>query len=530
MNKINMRVGKVFLFLFIFVFIGSLVLGVFNEREQIQVKLDKGEVLNGAAGNNYLHWYKTWGGVNWDFGYAMARDAAGNIYVTGYTQSYGAGNQDVALVKFAPNGTKLWNTTWGGASAEMGYGVALDTARNIYVVGETRSYGAGSQDLALVKFAPNGTKLWNTTWGYAGNDLGVGVALDTTGNIYCVGSTFVSVTYDLALVKFYPNGTVAWSKTWGGGNDDIGRAVSVSANGSIYCTGFTTSSSQDLALVKFYPNGTVAWSATWGSINNDRGMGVSLDNLENIYVVGYTDKGLGNLDLALVKFYPNGTRVWNNTWGGADQDYGSDIALDSSGYIYCTGYTGSFGSALALVSFYPNGTKFWNTTLGSSTGDGIVVDAIGNIYCAGYTSVHDLVLAKFNYNDADPPTSNEPGDATYVLNTKNKTINWTLSDNLAGGCFRVFRNASVIIPWTVWTSGENLEISINEDIDLGVYSYVIHFNDSVGLYGVPDTVIITIELEESPIPGFGLLLIAFTLFAAVYLFSRWRKFNHKTFY
>ncbi len=74
------------------------------------------------------------------------------IYCSGRTQSFGAGYDDFALVKFAPNGTRLWNTTWGGTGQDQCYSVAISTDGSIYCLGSTMSFGAGSYDFALVKF------------------------------------------------------------------------------------------------------------------------------------------------------------------------------------------------------------------------------------------------------------------------------------------------------------------------------------------------------------------------------------------
>ena len=79
-------------------------------------------------------------------------DSSGNAYVAGNTQSFGAGGTDACLVKFNDTGVE-WNYTWGGSGDEYGYGVALDSSGNAYVTGKTESFGAGGYDACLVKFA-----------------------------------------------------------------------------------------------------------------------------------------------------------------------------------------------------------------------------------------------------------------------------------------------------------------------------------------------------------------------------------------
>ena len=212
--------------------------------------------LHTNAENNALRWNTTWGGASSDSSWGVALDANGSVYCIGETWSFGAGGNDFALVKFAPNGTKLWNVTWGGAIMEIGRDVAVDANDSVYCTGSTSSFGAGGNDLALVKFAPNGTKLWNTTWGGANQDGGYGVAVDASGAVYNVGNmpSFGAGSDEFGLAKFAPNGTKLWNVTWGSAYEDPGHDVAVDIDGSVYCSGSTETfgaGGNDFALVKF---------------------------------------------------------------------------------------------------------------------------------------------------------------------------------------------------------------------------------------------------------------------------------------
>jgi len=77
-----------------------------------------------------------------DFGYAVAVDSAGNIIVTGTTESFGAGLDDVFVTKYSPSKVQLWSVTWGGGGSDQGYSVAVDPTDNIMVAGQTYSFGA----------------------------------------------------------------------------------------------------------------------------------------------------------------------------------------------------------------------------------------------------------------------------------------------------------------------------------------------------------------------------------------------------
>jgi len=83
----------------------------------------------------------------------MTLDVSGSIYCVGKTYSFGTGAYDLALVKFYPNGTLAWNTTWVGSSNDHGVELALNAEGSVYCVSYTDSFGAGNNDLASIKFA-----------------------------------------------------------------------------------------------------------------------------------------------------------------------------------------------------------------------------------------------------------------------------------------------------------------------------------------------------------------------------------------
>jgi len=192
-----------------------------------------------------LSFEKTWGGSSIDDGRGVAVDSSG-IYVTGYTWSFGAGDCDVFLLKFDVSGNLLWQRTWGGSSEDVGRGVAVDSS-GIYVAGETNNVGAGKYDVVLLKFDVSGNLLWQRTWGGSLDDDGWAVAVDSSG-IYVTGFTmsFGAGDYDVLLLKFDSSGSLLWQKTWGGTGYDEGLGVAV---GSSYFTGDTNSASRTFSDV-----------------------------------------------------------------------------------------------------------------------------------------------------------------------------------------------------------------------------------------------------------------------------------------
>jgi hypothetical protein len=158
-------------------------------------------------------WLQQFGSSNNDMGLEVNVDSKGNIYVTGKTEggldgNTNSGKNDIFLVKYNSNGTKQWTQQLGTPTFEEGNGVAVDSSDNIYVSGWTRgkldTY-AGGDDAIVLKYNSSGTKQWTRQFGApsfleksqynsssqmtTSEDKGIGVAVDSSGNIYVTGNT-----------------------------------------------------------------------------------------------------------------------------------------------------------------------------------------------------------------------------------------------------------------------------------------------------------------------------------------------------
>ncbi|MHA1269330.1 MAG: SBBP repeat-containing protein [Candidatus Helarchaeota archaeon] len=517
------------LFLFIINVLVCLALTDFSFRNSRSTT----EVDIKSLNSQFVSWNITWGGVNDDFGTNMVIDSNGNIYAVGATNKSASTGYDCVLIKFYPNGTEIWNTTWGGPQNDYSSDITIDANGNIYVAGYTFSYGAGIADFVLIKYYPNGTLIWNRTWGGTGFDLCSKIALDNNSlDIFLIGFTdsYGAGNKDIAVVKYLSNGTILGNFTWGGPQNDVGYGIVVDKDGNFFVSGSTDgfgAIGDDLLLIKFYPTGFEAWNSMWGGINNDRGHDLILDSNNNIYVVGETESyGAGSYDLVLVKFHSNGTRIWNYTWGGLLDDTGVSIILDNNGDIITGGSTESFCIGLkdfAIIKFKPNGDIVINSTWGGAFFDfsyGVITNDRGYIYAIGVTNssgagLEDLALVQF---DIINPWSNHPLDTTIALGLPANIV-WTLYDDLSGGKYSVLLNGSIYIDWTSWTNNTALNIPVNITLP-GIWNYTIQYNDSVGNFGIPDTVIITIIIiQTTPIPNFIFILTIIGLFGiSVYYF------------
>jgi hypothetical protein len=154
-------------------------------------ELDKQEGIGGSGINVYLlktdangneMWSKTFGGANSDYGRSVKQTTDGGYIITGYTYSFGAGYEDVYLIKTDGNGNEMWSKTFGGISYEGGYSVVQTTDGGYAIAGYTHSFGVYTRsDFYLIKTDGNGNEMWYKTFGDAnGNVFEYGRSLQQT--------------------------------------------------------------------------------------------------------------------------------------------------------------------------------------------------------------------------------------------------------------------------------------------------------------------------------------------------------------
>ncbi len=371
-----------------------------------------GFLTNCSVLANNTPWYRTWGGLEDDYGNAIAVAVDGSVYCAGYSASFGASDNDFFLLKYHSNGTKLWERVWGNTDNEELTGVTVDANGTIYYIGRKNLMPA---ILMLFKFFPNGTQSWNLSRTPSNlMDSWQDVLVDAKGAIYCTGLTteFGAVGGDLGVIKYHANGTFAWEAHRGGSGDECGFDLAMDSEGSIFCLGHLFASGYLFFLVKLFNNGTYAWSNQWGSGTANHGYSIGLGLDGSIFCAGETAV-TSMRDLTLTKFYPGGGRGWTRTWGTPDiHDSAKGMAIDSSGNILCAGYSGTPNADLLLIKYNPNGTVLWTSTWGGGDSDiaeDVAIDTQGSIVCVGETQSYgsgnfDLIVVKFSSTGEGPST------------------------------------------------------------------------------------------------------------------------------
>ena len=162
-----------------------------------------------------LLWNRTYGGLENDFALSFVQTSDGGYAMIGNTLSYGAGSFDFWLVKTDSAGNVEWNQTYGGTESDTGYFVVETSDGGYALAGETASHGAGDSDFWLIKTDADGNELWNQTYGGTDSDGAYSLVKASDGGYALAGSTysFGAGGQDVYVVKTDEYGVVpeaAW--------------------------------------------------------------------------------------------------------------------------------------------------------------------------------------------------------------------------------------------------------------------------------------------------------------------------------
>ena len=131
--------------------------------------------------NGNTIWLRTYGGYYNDGAHCVKRTRDGGFIIVGYTRSYGAGDCDVYLIKTDAEGDTLWTQTYGGEDYDVGFCVDQTLEGGYIIAGHTESYGAGNDDVYLIRTDSLGDTLWTCTYGFESADFGYSVIQTTEG-------------------------------------------------------------------------------------------------------------------------------------------------------------------------------------------------------------------------------------------------------------------------------------------------------------------------------------------------------------
>ena len=334
---------------------------------------------------SYGQWAATYGGGSDDWAYSIQQTRDGGYIVAGETKSFGAGLEDVWVLKLNPDGGIAWQKSFGGVSTDRASTIQQTIDGGYIVAGGTASYGAGNFDIWILKLSPDGNVMVQNTYGGDNYEDVRSIQLTSDGGYIVAGGT-QSGEGDFWILKLNPDGSIAWQKTYG--SPDVAealRSIQQTSDGGYIVSGSTgdySSGESDLWVLKLNPDGSVQWQKSYGvigeeALSGDDALAIQQTRDGGYIVAGETgcgkSFGVEKVDAFVLKLNSDGSVAWLKRYGGAKRDSILSIQqTKDNGYI-AAGSTASFGAGaedLWVLKLNPDGSVAWQKTYGGEGQEG----------------------------------------------------------------------------------------------------------------------------------------------------------------
>jgi hypothetical protein len=310
--------------------------------------------LSGFLSAQPVHFLNTFGGASQDIAQSAIQTFDKQYVCVGATSSYGAGSSDIWIVKTWSNGFPRWNHCIGGTGVDWGYSVKETPADSgLIIAGYTDSYGAGGYDCYLIKTDSLGNVLWSKTYGGSGWDFAYSVANTSDGGYILAGGTYSygAGDEDVYVVKTNSTGDTLWTRHFGGRKQDEARSVKQTADGGYILAGMTKSFNDtvngDAYVIRLNPSGDTLWTRASGGRWTEDAHDVIEASDKSIFLIGATDSFSTppgkDMDIYMAKFRPDGSLLNIGHLGGPAYDRGEAIVETSPLNFTIVGSTKSYG-------------------------------------------------------------------------------------------------------------------------------------------------------------------------------------------
>jgi len=317
-------------------------------------------------------------------------DASDNVYVTGKSAS------DYATLKYSASGVLLWSRRFDGPGDQYGTrddgarALVVDGGGNVYVTGYSIGANTG-YDFVTLKYDANGNEKWAVRNEIAYSERPSAIALSPSGNLVVAGRSsenYITLQYDV-------NGNRLWEAPYPGhGASDEVAYLKVDTDGNIYVSGH--SRPDGFLAIKYDPSGVLQQTilSKPDTLHNFQ-TGFTIDQHKNIIFIG--EHGIENdSDYLTIKIGPDGEEQWRATYDdpGISSNRAVDLAIDANNHLIVTGK--SQGDA-ATIKYDANGNELWIVRQPGHRVTKVVADKLGSIYTTG-SLAGDNVTFKYNNN------------------------------------------------------------------------------------------------------------------------------------
>ena len=386
------------------------------------------------------------GNVIWDYTYTGARfngiceSGSGDLIAVGYTTESGAGGADILVVRISAEGVLQWEQVIGGSNADIGEHLVCTDSGGITIVGTTRSYGSGENDLWVINLNASGELQWDTVVGGATSEAVKHIKIDSQSNYVIVGAVdaISDGVSDGKIWSVDQIGNLIWQQTYGGAESDSFWDVVELATGELLVTGGTRSigaGDYDVWLVRTSSTGDMVWQKTFGGGLSDYGYAVTETLSKNIIIAGSSKSfDPNNTNIYSLTLTEDGDLLGEQSLGGPNVEVPTAVLEAGNNSIMISAWTNSIGNGQAdgwLISVAPYLRQVrYVSNDGSVSGDGSFSNPYSSIQTAiGSSATGDTIRVfsgtyqeNINFNGKNLVLESSDGPQSTVLVPQNPNL------------------------------------------------------------------------------------------------------------
>jgi uncharacterized delta-60 repeat protein len=427
-------------------------------------------------------WAKTYGGKREDCPFSVQQTSDGGYIVAGYTDSFGAEDRDLWILRLNAKGKVVWQKNFGKDNTDGAHSIQ-QTNDGGYIVAGWLAWGTVvdfEDDFWVLKLNPDGSCQWVVFLGdifpiWHSHESAYSIQQTSDGGYIVAGEKFqlkeeedCPCSHDFCILKLDSNGEPEWQHMYGGSKkDDYAYSVQQTNDGGFIVAGKTESfgaGKNDFWVLKLDSNGYVEWENTYGGSGDDYSESVQQARDGGFIVAGTTKSfGVAGSDIWVLKLGSNGGIEWQKTYGGSGGDYAHSVQQTDDGGYVVAGSTGSFGAGKVdfwVLKLGPEGGIKWQRAYGGDEYDSAFsVDQTsdGGYIVAGKTKSFgagdfDFLVLKLTSGGAIDPSCGNFATVTNAFETESPASPDSTSDSYQGGGIGVWEYIEDVISPQVTTA------------------------------------------------------------------------------
>jgi len=299
----------------------------------------------------------TFGGINNDIGTSICNTDNDGLLIVGSTRSFGAGSEDIYSILLDSKFNIIWTKTYGYVHSDNIRKV-ISIPDGYILAGDVWDIGMARTELYIQKISRDGDLLWRKGFGTHYNERGFDILHSSDNYFYLLGySRGYDLKGDIFMVKTDTSGNEIWRNTYGFDNDDYAMDIVENENNDIVIVGtkngfFTdvhanyAKHDADIVMLTIDSSGQELSNSIIGGSEHDFGYGILNAEDDTYYISGSSQTfSNGKFDMFLAQTDNSGNIIWQNNFGGQNYEYCVSMCYGSIDELYLVGTSKSYSSS-----------------------------------------------------------------------------------------------------------------------------------------------------------------------------------------